>query len=1167
MSLKHFSVPSVLFGRKGLWLSAAMGVCVAISRSAEPAGAAAVATSPVVITSAQQFWMLTDAEKSERHSARIPFTVYYHDPYWKLLWGRSGETDLYWPISSSAEVIPEGRNILLEGTVVPAKGPAIDGEKITVLPSTSDVEVVSAGGEMANATRLNCRVVVFDAYVNRQTETDANHLTLDLAVEGRPVTSRMLLASDSPVPQLEGAFVRVKGTYVPTFDAGGKLAQLDVWVGKKEDVTILGWIESDARFNLPATPIEKLSDISGATLVRVVGLVQAQQPGKSLTIRDETGQLELKTAETRAVESGERIEAIGYPLTTGLESSLQQSLYRRVQTHTPPVNLGLPKLRVAEQVKELHSDGAARGYPVRLSGVVTWSDPRADFFFLQDATGGIKVLRPPHSAAVFASANRVEVTGVSRAGEFSSEVQATDLVEISPMALPEIRTVTLEQAMTGIEEAKWVSMSGYVRDIRVEGAWSTLNLTTSAGEFTAIAPANPEFEKLRGAVVRLSGVCSATANVSHQLTGIQLWVLSPDQVEIQEPAPADPFAIPTRTTRSLREFSLLVSLGRRVQVQGVVLAHTPGRYLRIEDAGESLLVFTHDTLPLAIGDRVKVVGIPGRQSGRLVMREAIYQRVSAGVTPPPIELHEPAAIDADLDGHLVNVEGTLLETSSRPEGVRLTMRARNLSFDALLDAPIDAAAGENWPKGSRVRLTGVYEVQFDEYLHPSGFALRMRLPQDVQVVTRPPWWTAQRTWMLAAVLAVGTLLGLAWAIALRRQVRRQTAEIRAQWEKGARLESELLRASKLESLGLLAGGIAHDFNNLLMVMMGNATLVLHDRNLDEESRSYLREVEKAARRGRDLTKQLLTFAKGGAPLRTPVDLARVVREAAGFAVHDSPVRCEFDFAGELWPAEADKGQMAQVVHNVVLNAVQAMPTGGVVKIALRNEELAADDVPTLKRGRYLKMSIADSGAGIQPDHLSRIFDPYFTTKQHGSGLGLATVYSIVKRHDGYLSVGSKLGEGTTFQIWLPASAEKVETPPPMPTATPRRGKVLFMDDEAFIRNIAVTLLRRIDCEPTVVSDGADAVQAFANARAVGKPYDVVILDLTVPGGIGGAEAMAQIRAIDPSVRAIVSSGYSSNPVMANYQEYGFKAAVPKPYEVEELMRAVQRLLHDHLGAN
>jgi CheY-like chemotaxis protein len=261
--------------------------------------------------------------------------------------------------------------------------------------------------------------------------------------------------------------------------------------------------------------------------------------------------------------------------------------------------------------------------------------------------------------------------------------------------------------------------------------------------------------------------------------------------------------------------------------------------------------------------------------------------------------------------------------------------------------------------------------------------------------------------------------------------------------------------------------------------------------------------------------------------------------------------------------------MAQVVHNVILNAVQAMPTGGTVNITLRNETLANDheEAPTLKPGRYLKMTIADHGAGISPDHLSRIFDPYFTTKQHGSGLGLATVYSIVKRHQGHLAVTSKLGVGTTFQFWLPAAAERIETRPPMPFAAPQGGRVLFMDDEAFIRNIAVTLLRRINCEPTVVNDGAAAVRAFTDARAAGRPYDVVILDLTVPGGVGGAEAIAQMRAIDPAVRAIVSSGYSNNPIMANYQQYGFSAAVPKPYEVEELMRAVQTLLRSKSGAN
>jgi two-component system, cell cycle sensor histidine kinase and response regulator CckA len=1171
-----FSSPSpmLLKGMRSFRVAAkAVGACsVALTfwcgggsmAAAEAAPANSTASSPNLITSVMQFWHLPEPEKQLPRPARLDFLVYYHDPFWKLLWGRNEGIDTFWSVERSSQIIPTGQRILIEGTIVSAQAQAqpMENEKITVLPGSSKVEVLSLRGDAANASRFDNRLVSLDAYVNSQIETDANHLTLELVVEGLPAVGRVLLPSNSPVPQLEGALIRAKAVYLSTRDAAGQIVQLNTWIARPGDIEVLGWIESDPHFDVPRTPVEKLSFVPAGTLVRVVGSVLTQQPGKSLTIRDETGQVTVKTAQILPLQAGEQVEAIGFPLASGLEMDLRKSLFRRVRRgETAPTNHALPKLRLAEQVKELRAIEAARGYPLRLNGVVTWSHPKAGFLFLQDVSGGIKVMLPPNSTAP-GIGSHIETTGISRAGEFAPEALAAQVSEVGVMGLPETRAVTLEQAMTGIEEAKWINMSGFVRDVHHEPESSRLDLMTSAGEFTAVLPRSTESEKLRGAVVRLSGVCRAITNAQHQLTGIQLWVPTEQYVEVQESLPADPFSAPLRTIASLREFSTLNAAGRRVQITGVVLEHTLGRHLRIENNGDSLLVFSRDLSPLAIGDRVKVVGFPGRQSSRVVLREAVYQRVATGRQPVPTKVREPKTVDPELDGQLVDIEGTLLETSNQPEGARLTVRAGSIGFEALLDLSASPALPDHWVRGSLVALTGVYEIQFDEYLRPHGFVLRLRTPADVLVLSQPSWWTAQRAWAAAGLLAIAGIAGLGWAVSLRRQVRQQTDEIRAQWEKSARLENELTRASKLESLGLLAGGIAHDFNNLLMVMMGNITLVLHDRDLDDDKRAYLSEVEKATLRGRDLTQQLLTFAKGGAPMRTSVNLARIVRDAAGFAVLDSHVRCEFDFSDDLWPANADKGQMAQVMHNVILNAVQAMPNGGLVKIGIRNTEVGSDEVPTLDAGRYLKMSVTDQGTGISPDHLARIFDPYFTTKQHGSGLGLATVYSIVKRHQGYLSVSSTLGLGTTFDFWLPAAAQHVETRAPMPLAPRRRGRVLFMDDEPFIRNIAVTLLRRINCDPTVVNDGMAAVRAFFSAREAGAPYDVVILDLTVPAGMGGAEAMKRLLEIDPNVKAIVSSAYSSDPVMANFREHGFKAAVPKPYEVKELMSAVEILLHE-----
>jgi PAS domain S-box-containing protein len=377
-----------------------------------------------------------------------------------------------------------------------------------------------------------------------------------------------------------------------------------------------------------------------------------------------------------------------------------------------------------------------------------------------------------------------------------------------------------------------------------------------------------------------------------------------------------------------------------------------------------------------------------------------------------------------------------------------------------------------------------------------------------------------------------------------------------------RLEQELVRATKLESVGILAGGIAHDFNNILTAIMGNVALAGLDVDSGSEAGRSLREAEKATLRARDLTQQLLTFAKGGEPVRESVQLDGIVREMATFTLHGSRVKPQYEIAEDLWPADADKGQIGRVVQNLVLNAVQAMPEGGTVKIELRNERVVGLSRNALVPGNYVQIAISDTGVGIKAEHLPRIFDPYFTTKQMGSGLGLAAVYSIVHKHRGTIDVESQLGAGTTFRIWLPASAIAPEADVSIAPAekVALKGRVLFMDDEEPIRQMAMFLLRRFGFDVVCAADGAEAVKKYCEARDAGNPFALVIVDLTVPGGIGGREAVAQLRAIDPKIKAIVSSGYSSDPVLANYREHGFCGVAAKPYEVSDLAKVLRAAL-------
>ena len=368
------------------------------------------------------------------------------------------------------------------------------------------------------------------------------------------------------------------------------------------------------------------------------------------------------------------------------------------------------------------------------------------------------------------------------------------------------------------------------------------------------------------------------------------------------------------------------------------------------------------------------------------------------------------------------------------------------------------------------------------------------------------------------------------------------------------------RESKLESLGLLAGGIAHDFNNMLACIGGNIALARMPGTKPVDITAFLADAEKAAFRARDLTQQLLTFARGGQPIRTPAYLEKILRETCEFSVRGSNVQCVYDFGSDVRPVEIDEGQFRQVINNLVLNARQAMPDGGKLEVSLTNMKPGPPN--PLPAGDYVKITVKDNGHGIKPEHLPKIFEPYFTTRKTGSGLGLATAYSIIRKHDGVLRVESSPGQGAAFQIYLPATERRV--PPAVRPEQfrhfPHGGRILIMDDEIAMLKMLGSLLKRMGFETETALDGAEAIRRYVAAREEGHPFTAVIMDLTVPNGMGGREAVKQLREIDPSVKAIVSSGYSLDPVMANFGEHGFKGVIPKPFHPDELSRVLHEIL-------
>jgi PAS domain S-box-containing protein len=374
------------------------------------------------------------------------------------------------------------------------------------------------------------------------------------------------------------------------------------------------------------------------------------------------------------------------------------------------------------------------------------------------------------------------------------------------------------------------------------------------------------------------------------------------------------------------------------------------------------------------------------------------------------------------------------------------------------------------------------------------------------------------------------------------------------------MEVELINARKLESLGTLAGGIAHDFNNILAAILGNVSFVRTFSDKDSELYNPLIEAEAACLRAQGLTKQLLTFSRGGKPVKAVIRIGEMLTDSTEFALHGSNVIFRFQIAEDLWPVAADRGQIDQVINNLAINADQAMANGGELQVRAENVELEKGEVPPLKAGRYVKVEVEDEGVGIPAEHLERVFDPYFTTKQKGSGLGLASAYSIVINHSGVIHALSEPGKGTTFVFFLPASNEEPKVEVEKEYVILGQGRVLLMDDEEIIRKMVAGIIKKLGYEAVTAIDGEEAIEKYREAMLAGNPFAGVILDLTIKGGMGGEETLHKLKAIDPEVKAIVSSGYSLDLVMSDYKRVGFAGMITKPYSISKMSQILGEVI-------
>lgn len=381
------------------------------------------------------------------------------------------------------------------------------------------------------------------------------------------------------------------------------------------------------------------------------------------------------------------------------------------------------------------------------------------------------------------------------------------------------------------------------------------------------------------------------------------------------------------------------------------------------------------------------------------------------------------------------------------------------------------------------------------------------------------------------------------------------------------MEAELAKAQKLESIGLLAGGIAHDFNNIMTAVFGSLALARMEAAPHSPVYARLLSAEQQCMKAKALTRKLLTYSQGGSPQRKTASIANVIRDAVDFSLSGKNVECRFLLPDDLWSAQIDEAQMHQVVHSLVSNACEAMPRGGSIEIGAQNSHLAVDQIQTLKPGRYVKWYVRDHGVGMSQEHMRRIFDPYFTTKQmnsvKGMGLGLAICYSIVKSHEGMIAVESTPGVGTVFTVYIPASDDEKEEQKPQAAAkvppAPKRN-VLLIDDEQILLDVTGSMLKHLGYHVATARSHGEAMEHYQRAKEAGNPFSLIIMDLTMRGDEGGEIAIRRWKEKHPEVKALISSGYMKDPVIEEYWKYGFVGAMVKPYSLSELKTSLEKIL-------
>jgi two-component system, cell cycle sensor histidine kinase and response regulator CckA len=853
--------------------------------------------SPPALTNIAQIWEIPANQRTNEFRIRTEMVIYFIDPEWGNASGECMGTQRWLPIFDSPYPLMAGERIAIDGVIVPQRERFVwNKTHVTILQKDVPLHAETVTNLSGNPNGLSDHLISVEGLIDSKLDEET-HCTMTFLCGNVMAHVYVLKGANQSVPFKSGDFVRMRCVYEPQFDRDGNLSEIDLWVGRLEDIQVTGSLATDPRFDIPIMPIQNIElDIPTGEVVRVEGVVRKNEPGQSVTIWDATGQVTVDSKQTQPLQLGERVEAIGYPYVEGVQQTLRTGVYRAepVTNTTAFALMATPQdlpLCLAEEVRDLSPEDAARHLPVHLRAVVTWSHTNTPFAYVQDSSGGVRVMNPRWDEPDTAKPGTIVILdGVTSDGDFVPVVTNAVLHRDGWANMEDGEPVTVQQAMTGVEEGQWVEMRGFVRNVQLMSGLARFELSTLNGEFQMWVPATESFESEAGSIIQVSGVCSVIANERHQLTGIQIWTPDRKYIQIEEPAPPDVFALPLRPLASLRRFNTESALNQRVHTSGIVVLNVPGQFVYVQDGADSIFALSQQTNALRPGDRVEVVGFPDQEGQKFVLREAVYRQISGGPEPDAVALSATNPVNANLEGLLVKTEGVLLSQMEKEGETRLLIRSKDYTFEASLKtAAHDGRDTPNFEPGSRVALTGVYETQSDEYGKPRSFLLHLRSLNDVQMLQHAPWWNLSRLLgVLVGVCAI-FVIALTWGVLIARKnamlnharaalqeandqletrvaqrtqelEERVTAEEQARTEL-ARAQRDLMLASRQAGMAEVATGVLHNVGNVLN-SINISTTVLREQTHQSQAQTLQKVADLLQQKNDQLANFLTTDPRG-----------------------------------------------------------------------------------------------------------------------------------------------------------------------------------------------------------------------------------------------------------------------------------------------------------------